>query len=636
MRSGLILIVAAVCASCAVRERPITGVTAGTSVLVADVRNETGDTSFDRGLLDAARVALRQSGHVRDHPRTRVAETYRLMKIADPRTSLSYELAQEVAEREGARFVLGLSVARLGSDYVLGARLADVQRQASVAELRETFSSPDRVVEALDKLMARTRRVLGEAERSLSTRRASLPRVVTSSLGALRSFSEGNAAWVQSRYPEARDQWHRAIELDTGFAMAYGALGGYYYYHRDRERGERYYGEALARSSRLTEWERLRLGMNLQGFRGQLDSSTVLAGVIAQRFPSVEAWYDYGTGLMQLARDREAILALNQALEIDSTFTNAWINLATVYVAMGRFADAVAAYQGADRTDSMALYSNFINHEYGSALIANGQTAEAQRVFRRMSASPALGNRQFGFRSLGYLALWEGRLDDAVGDYQQAIEITRQQGGGLSEGRNRLLLAAVHRSLNRIDAANAELSRVLEMTPQPTFDPTFMGPVAFELKQLERWRDLDSLIALIRARAVPTERLHQDALNLALSVAHLGRRQPDSALAALRTVTQYRWRVFPLAVRAEAYSMLRQRDSALAVLDLLEREQAFGREGQVEWMRAPLLRGELLSQSGDTTGAIRAYEEMIARWRGANVPDVAAARSRLAALRAGR
>jgi hypothetical protein len=82
--------------------------------------------------------------------------------------------------------------------------------------------------------------------------------------------------------------------------------------------------------------------------------------------------------------------------------------------------------------------------------------------------------------------------------------------------------------------------------------------------------------------------------------------------------------------------MLRQRDSALAVLDLLERERAFGREGQVEWMRAPLLRGDLLAQSGDTTGAIRAYEEMIMRWRNANVPDIVAARSRLALLRAGR
>lgn len=638
-RLAMIVVAALTQSACLHRDRPITGVSTGAAVLIADVRNETGDTTFDRGLLEAARVALQQSAHVRMHPRSRVPETYRLMQITDPRTPLTYELAQEVAERESVRFVLGLFISRVGVGHVLTARIADVPRHATVAEVSESFSTPDRVIGALDRVMGRTRRILGESTRSIAERRQSLPRVVTGSIGALRSYSDGSTAWMQARYDEARELFHRAVELDTGFAMAYGALGSYYYYFRDRERGERYLGEALARSERLTEWERLRLTENHLHYRGKVDSAIVISGVMTQRFPSVLTWYDYGTSLMNANRDREAMLALSRALELDSTFVNAWINLATVYKGQGRFKEAVESYREAERHDSTALYRNFINHEYGGALIQNGQSAEARGVYERMAASTALGNKQFGYRSLGYLALWEGRVHDAVSAYQQAIETAQQQREPLSEARNRLLLASVYRTLNRLGDASAQVTRVLVLSDAPTVDPSFMGPVAFELGQLERLTDLDSLVSRIRARAVPHNRAHQSALALATALTQLGRRRADSALASLGMVSHdYGWRVIPLLARAEAFEMSGQRDSLLATLRILEGVRAYGREGQGDWMRVPLLIGDELARRGDSAGAVQSYEAMIARWRGApaDLPDLVAARSRLSALTGGR
>ena len=63
-------------------------------------------------------------------------------------------------------------------------------------------------------------------------------------------------------YQRARELWERAVDLDTGFAMALGSLGSWHYYTHNRDLGERYYQAAFAHADRLTERELLDLRAN--------------------------------------------------------------------------------------------------------------------------------------------------------------------------------------------------------------------------------------------------------------------------------------------------------------------------------------------------------------------------------------
>ena len=236
-----------------------TGFAPGDVIMLADVANQTGDTLFDRGILTAASVALGESRRVRLYTRARLPAVYALMKISDRATVLDYELAQEVAERDHVRWVIGLSVARSKDGYRIGARIADVDQHLEIADLSTTAQT-------------------------------------TSNVGEL---------------------WQRAVDLDTGFAMAYGSLGSWHYYHHDRVQGEHFYNEALKRSARLTEWERLRLLDGQATYRGNLDSALVLSRTIAERFPSVASWYGYGTSLMQRRRHADAIVSFRRALTFE-------------------------------------------------------------------------------------------------------------------------------------------------------------------------------------------------------------------------------------------------------------------------------------------------------------------------------
>lgn len=620
------------------RSRPVAGFQPGDAVMLADIANETGDTLFDKGILTAATIALQQSGHLRLYPRSRLPGVYQLMQIRNPDTALSYELAQDVAQRDDVRFVLGLRLFRDASGYRLTARLADVDIGEEVAQNSEAAERESDVIAALGRVLLSVRKRLGESRASLRERQDPLPRVTTASLEALRSYAEGAAAWRDGKFPQAAELWRRAVDLDTGFAMAYSALGNWAYLHNDREAAERYYADALRRSARLTEWEKLQVLSAAAESRGETDSTLALSKVIATRFPNVVNWYNYGTDLMQIGRDEDAIKALRTALTFDSLHSSSYINLATASKGLKRYEDALRYYSKASDLDSLVLYRNNLNHEWGGTYVLLGRIQDAERVFQGMLASERLQDRALGMRSMGFLALWQGQIGRAIDFFSQAADATVQLNSPLSEGRNRLLLATALRAAERIPEANAQVSRALALTSSKVFVPQFLVFAAVGCIRLGRLADADSMLRLIRSRSNPQNVRDRDAESLVAAALHVARHQPDSALRLLSSPTTTSPVGYVMALRAEAFIALGARDSARVTLEKLISEPIFGFEGQEEWQNAPFTLGTLLEAQGDTAGATAAYLRFLERWRDAPaaLPRLVAARARLAELSAQR
>ncbi|MDQ6886132.1 MAG: tetratricopeptide repeat protein [Gemmatimonadota bacterium] len=616
------------------RSQGVKGFGTGDPILLADVRNDTGDSLFDIGLLSAATIELQQSGRLRLYPRSRLGAVYALMQIANRDTSLSYELAQEVAERDHVRFVLGLQVALDDGAYRVTGRLADVERREQVMETSAMAATKAGVLPALDHVLVTLRQRLGESRGDLADRLVPLPMVTTASLEALRSFAEGSAAWRKGNYRLAGELWHRAVDLDTGFAMAYGALGNWYYYHHDRPQGEHFYGEALKRSNRLSEGERLRLLEGQAGYRGNLDSSLALTRVIAQRYPSVTTWYNLGVNLLQRERSAEAMTAFRTALGFDSTHINSYINLASAANRLNRPDEALRYDAHAGLLDTTALYRNNTNHEWGGTLVRLGRLEEARAAYTRMSTSANVADRALGLRSLGYLALWRGHVDEAIELYRQATGAAAQTSAPLSEARNRLLLAMSYRFAGREREAGVEVGRVLEMLKTPQFEPAFLAMVANGCIRLGRVADAETVLRALRARVNRENAVDRAAESFVSGAISLARRKPDSALALARRARSLPIKAYVLRLEAEALYALGRSDSARAVLSRLLAEPTFGSEGQEDWLRVPLVLGDLLLAGGDSIAAATSYQRFLTQWREAppSLPDVVAARAGLRAL----
>jgi tetratricopeptide (TPR) repeat protein len=191
-------------------------------VLVADFENRTADSTLGGSLTEALRVDLSQSPTLRLVDAAEVGEALRRMQ-RPPDTPIEAELAREIAERQGAKAIVTGQVDPVGTGYVLSAKLLAAADGRELVAVREQAPDASALLGAIDKLSAKLRERIGE---SLVTIRANPPldQVTTTSLAALRKYSEGNRLVDLGNSAKAIPVLQEAIALDSSFAMAYRKL----------------------------------------------------------------------------------------------------------------------------------------------------------------------------------------------------------------------------------------------------------------------------------------------------------------------------------------------------------------------------------------------------------------------------
>jgi tetratricopeptide (TPR) repeat protein/tRNA A-37 threonylcarbamoyl transferase component Bud32 len=191
-------------------------------ILLADFENRTADSTLGGSLTEALRVDLSQSPTLRLVDAAEVGEALRRMQRPSG-TAIDAEVAREIAEREGVKAIVTGQVDPVGTGYVLSANLLSAPDGRALVAVRERAADASALLDAIDKLSAKLRERIGE---SLVTIRANPPleQVTTTSLAALRAYSEGTRLVDLGNPGKAIPVLQEAVALDSGFAMAYRKL----------------------------------------------------------------------------------------------------------------------------------------------------------------------------------------------------------------------------------------------------------------------------------------------------------------------------------------------------------------------------------------------------------------------------
>jgi eukaryotic-like serine/threonine-protein kinase len=129
-------------------------------VVLADFANSTGDPAFDGTLRQGLAVQLEQSPFLSLISEDRIKQVLAMMgRPGDAR--LTAEIAREVCQRTGSAAVIDGSIARLGSQYVLGLKAVNCHTGDALAEEQATVDSKERVLKALSDATAQLRAKLG-------------------------------------------------------------------------------------------------------------------------------------------------------------------------------------------------------------------------------------------------------------------------------------------------------------------------------------------------------------------------------------------------------------------------------------------------------------------------------------------
>jgi tetratricopeptide (TPR) repeat protein/predicted Ser/Thr protein kinase len=607
-------------------------------ILITDFENTTGEKIFDGSLETALAVGIQQSQYVNVFPRNRVQETLKRMRRDDVQR-VDESIGREIALREGIKGLLACQISKIGDRYLLTGKIVDPNTQTAVFSYAAPAKNQDEVLRALDDLASRVRRGLGESLARISRQKLSLPRATTTSLEALKCYSDAKLASGTTAF----GLLEQAITLDPEFAMAHAELGMKYYIDGDRAKGEEHFQRALGLLDRLTTREQLLIRALVEDWRGNREQGIENYKAYLVQYPDDPgAWYRLGYALMVLSRVQPALEAFEKVVALDSSSSGAYINMATCYQNLGRKEEALENYERAFRLKPEEATGIFVNNEYGFLLVKMGRIEEARRTFETMIQQGEAGKKARGYRSLGLLDMYLGKYAEAQSAFRESAVLNRALKAGLSELRDHLFLASIFSQKNQGASFDKEMARVLEIQEQVKIEPYFLYLVGRALAREGRIGEARAQLADLEARLGDL---------MAVSGVNRSNRGDQASLARLKGEVAVAERVFDEAIdsfslaarlganQAEeelAYAAMKKGDVEKAIGFYREflKSEPFGYEAQESWVLAHYELGKLCEQLGQRTAARQYYESFLEIWKDGDpdLPALAEAKKRLEAL----
>jgi eukaryotic-like serine/threonine-protein kinase len=327
------------------RHRPV--LSAKDTVVLAEFENSTGDRIFDDTLRQGMAVQLEQSPYLSLISDERIRHTLGLMGLPTD-GKLAPELARQVCERVGSAAVIDGSIARMGSQYVLGLHAANCSTGETLDDEQVQVARKEDILNALSQIAGKFRSRAGESLAAVQQHATPLAEATTPSLDALRAYS---AAWkvAFSRPHEAILLLQRATEIDPSFAMAYALEGRLYADIWESMLSQQSIGRAYALRNRASDRERFFIETNYQSrVMGNLEKTKEICELWAQTYPRDAVPHGELTWIDQeLGNYDRSIEEAQKAIGLNADFTPGYNNLAWAYVLSGRLGEAENTLQSA-------------------------------------------------------------------------------------------------------------------------------------------------------------------------------------------------------------------------------------------------------------------------------------------------
>jgi len=318
------------------------------TIILADFTNRTGDPDFNDTLRQGLAVELGQSPFLSLVPDRRIQGTLRLMGRA-PDSPLTADVAREVCERTFSAAVVEGSIARLGSQYVLGLRAINCRTGEALDDEQVQVSKKDDVLNALSQVAKKFRSKAGESLASVKEHGSTLVEATTPSLEAWKLYTAAGKVGLSENNAGAVPLLQRAIQIDPNFAMAYAMLGRIYGDVWEPDLAAERIRKAYELREHASEPERffITLSYHMQ-VTGNLEEAQRTGELWQKTYPRALDAFGLTAGIYQsLGNFEKSIEDCKRAIEINPNFPPARVNLAWAYLALERYTDAERTIQHA-------------------------------------------------------------------------------------------------------------------------------------------------------------------------------------------------------------------------------------------------------------------------------------------------
>ncbi|WP_425477029.1 putative peptide modification system cyclase [Cognatiluteimonas weifangensis] len=347
-------------------------------VVVADLRNLTGDKLLDDSLEQAFRLSLEQSRYVNVLSDLKVRETLGNMQ-RKPDAPVDRAIGSEIALRDGARALLLPTVAEVGGRLRVSAEVIDPRTQTTVYAVSADGRGIGSALASIDEVTDQLRAKLGEALENVQKTSVALPNVATPSLDALKAFAVArNVVNTTRDRATAVGLYQRALQLDPQFALAHADLADLYAGLDEVALAAEERSKALALPQRLSPQERARIELLQQQnsgpgpyFRKAQEYLTLYPDdyrVIGRL--GTNQWHQLNDFRLAEATFRRAMKPQYEGIEAVR------YSLGMMLLGQERYDEALAQFRRARETGNTGP-----GEMYARAYDARGQHAQADKVY---------------------------------------------------------------------------------------------------------------------------------------------------------------------------------------------------------------------------------------------------------------
>jgi serine/threonine protein kinase/tetratricopeptide (TPR) repeat protein len=582
-------------------------------ILVTDFTNTTGASVFDGTLKSATAVGLGQSPYLNVVSDQKVQQTLKLMgQPAEAR--ITPEIGRQICSRNAIKAMLTGSIAALGSQYVITLSAVNAVTGDVLAEEQVQASKKEDVLNSLGEAVSKLRGKLGESLASIKKFDKPLAEVTTSSLEALKAYTDARAARDKGDEYGAVPLFKHAIGLDPTFASAYAFLGTTYSNMGQTEPYEQYLKQAFDLRDRASERERFYIAGHYYDSLGDIEQSLQTWHLYHQTYPNDETPDSNLAVLYGRLGDSEKALQFSlEGTRVAPDSNYGYLNAAFSYIAFGRFEEAKAiANTGLQKTDGAAE----LHAVLAVNAMAQDDLATAQKESDLTSASPPI-YLELLLPVQAARAAGHGQLRKARELLSQAEDISRRMGFSESQafalcGKSWFDVVLGNRSRPGFDSGGPlALSQSPEVVAFVARTLALSGSDSAALRladELSRKRPQDTWVQTLNVPVIRAQ----------IEINH---GNGAKAIELLRPAQSYdKGRPGILSLRGQAYLLNHQPREAEDEFQAAIKLRNVGWQDPSGWL-AQLYLARAYVMLGDSAKARAAYQDFLASWKDAD-PDV--------------
>jgi tetratricopeptide (TPR) repeat protein/tRNA A-37 threonylcarbamoyl transferase component Bud32 len=398
------------------------GLTDRDTIVVADFTNTTGDTDFDQTLRQGLAVELGQSPFLSLVSDKRMQGTLGLMGRPQ-NTPVTGDVAREICERTFSAAVVQGSLARLGSQYVLGLRAANCRTGDALFDEQAQVARKDEVLNSLSQIAKKFRTKAGESPATLQEHSIPLIEATTPSFAAWKLYCDAFKVAITENNAGAIPLLQQAIQIDPKFAMAYASLARTYADSWQPLLAAENIRKAYELRDRTSDTERFFITVNYhQQFTGNLEEAERTAELWSATYPrAVDALTLLSVIYQYLGKYERSADVATRAVEMNPGFPPAPTNLAWAYLFLERYANAEKTVQQA--VERQLNFPDLIILPYLIAFY-KGDRAGMERAAARGSENPE--SADWMTNTEAFVLAYYGHLRQARTMTRRAVDMERQ------------------------------------------------------------------------------------------------------------------------------------------------------------------------------------------------------------------